>query len=83
MSDTSPAASTPVRLHLKRDEKLEIDWQDGTRCVYPLAYLRAMCPCAACKQVREGARGEPKTRLNVLPGNYAAPLQALHGELVG
>ena len=46
--------TTPVRLNLKRDEKLEIDWQDGRKCVYTLSYLRALCPCAQCKLVREG-----------------------------
>jgi len=50
--------TTPVRLNLKRDEKLEIDWQDGRKCVYTLSYLRALCPCAQCKLVREGREGQ-------------------------
>ncbi len=45
--------TTPVRLSLKRDEKLEIDWEDGRRSVYPIVYLRSMCPCAQCKMTRE------------------------------
>ena len=48
--------STPIRLNLKKDEKLEIDWQDGVRGVYSISYLRAMCPCAQCKLVREGEK---------------------------
>ena len=47
-------ATTPTRLKLKRDEKLEIDWQDGRRCVYTIGLLRSMCPCAGCKGTREG-----------------------------
>jgi len=89
--------TTPVRLSLKRDEKLEIDWQDGHRCVYPILYLRSMCPCAQCKLTREagreaaapasgGAAGGKKgggLHLTVLPGNYARPLTAVAAERVG
>ena len=88
MDPTTPQ-TTPTRLDLKRDEKLEIDWADGRACVYPLAYLRQLCPCAQCKIVREGQKsaGEPKetrrTSLTILPGNYAAPLSAVGAELVG
>ena len=66
--------STPIRLNLKKDEKLEIEWQDGLKSVYPLDLLRSMCPCALCRQVREEDKG-PKTRskLNLLPGNYSQP----------
>jgi DUF971 family protein len=80
---------TPTRLNLKRDEQLEIDWEDGRRCVYPISLLRSMCPCALCKQVREGEKPKPeepgkrKSLLTVLPGNYATPLQAVGAELVG
>jgi DUF971 family protein len=88
--------STPAKLNLKKDEKLEIDWRDGTRSTYPIAYLRSMCPCAVCKGVRGGYEGHPpaigaapdpippkRTSLNILPGNYAQPLSALSAELVG
>lgn len=87
--------TTPLRLNLKKDEKLEIDWHDGTRSMYPISYLRSMCPCASCKAVRGGYEGHPpaigtvapaapkKTSLNILPGNYAQPLAALKAELVG
>ena len=74
--------TTPIRLNLKRDEKLEIQWQDGHTCVYTLTYLRAMCPCAGCKIVR-AERETHKPLLNILPGNYAEPLHALAAELVG
>jgi DUF971 family protein len=88
--------ATPVKLNLKKDEKLEIEWRDGRRSTYPIAYLRSMCPCASCKAVRGGHEsGHPpaiaavpvdqpkRTSLTILPGNYAQPLSALKAELVG
>src|SRR3954470_8588028 len=54
MMDSVTPATTPTRLHLKKDERLEIDWADGRRCVYPVTYLRSMCPCAQCRTVRQG-----------------------------
>lgn len=76
--------TTPKRLNLKRDEKLEIEWSDGHACLYTIAYLRAMCPCAQCKIVREGEqKAKKKPLLTILPGNYAKPLTAVGAELVG
>jgi DUF971 family protein len=75
-------ANTPRKLDLKRDEKLEILWEDGSRTVYSLQLLRSMCPCAACKEIRAGQQ-EKKTRLTILPGNYAQPLTVVKAELVG
>lgn len=51
--------TTPTRLNLKKDEKLEIDWRDGRRCTYPISLLRSMCPCASCRGLREGHEGHP------------------------
>ena len=87
---TSPE-TTPARLHLKKDERLEIDWQDGLRSVYPLTYLRSMCPCALCKQVREGndphdispVAPRRKPLLTILPGNYSGAIRVVHAEMVG
>jgi DUF971 family protein len=74
--------TTPIRLDLKRDKQLEIDWQDGTKSVYSLSLLRTMCPCAQCRDQRdkEAAR---KTLLKILPGNFAGELSVVHAELVG
>jgi DUF971 family protein len=70
--------TTPSRLHLKKDEKLEIDWKDGEKAVYSLTTLRAMCPCAQCRTQRE-----QKSRLTLLPGNYSGQLTAISAEMVG
>ncbi len=74
---------TPIRLHLKKDEQLEIDWKDGHRCVYKISLLRSMCPCASCKTVRQGSSAAKKPLLTILPGNYSQPLSAVGAELVG
>jgi DUF971 family protein len=75
-------AITPKRLNLKKDEKLEVEWADGSRSVYPLSYLRTRCPCARCKIVRE-EQAQKKPLLQILPGNFAEPLRAVGAELVG
>ena len=72
----------PIKLNLKKDEKLEIDWADGRKSVYGISYLRSMCPCAQCKQLRQEQK-QRKSLLRVLPGNHSKPLAALHAELVG
>jgi DUF971 family protein len=76
--------TTPIRLDLKKDEKLEIDWEDGVRSVYTISYLRSMCPCAQCRTVREGEAGQKKKlSLRLLPGNWSQPIHATSAELVG
>jgi DUF971 family protein len=72
---------TPVKLDLKRDEKLEILWNDGRQSIYTLGLLRSMCPCAMCKEVRDQEKS--KSKLQILPGNYSKPLSVVHAELVG
>src|SRR5512140_3751625 len=74
--------TTPVKLNLKKDEKLEIEWADGHRCVYTISYLRTMCPCALCRSVRQEDKPK-KSLLTVLPGNFSQPLTAVSAELVG
>jgi DUF971 family protein len=72
---------TPTKLTLKRDQGLDVDWPDGQTSHYPLSYLRTMCPCAACKEVR--AAPKQKSSLAILPGNYSAPLTVKSAEKVG
>jgi DUF971 family protein len=72
----------PTRLDLKRDEKLDITWQDGRTCTYSLSLLRTMCPCAQCRVTRE-EQPKRKSPLTILPGNFAAPLTVVNAELVG
>jgi DUF971 family protein len=84
--------TTPTRLDLKKNEKLEIDWQDGVRSTYTLTLLRSMCPCASCKVVREQrdphdispqSAQKKKPLLTILPGNYVGQITVKHAEMVG
>lgn len=89
--------TTPLKINLKKDEKLEITWSDGKVCTYTISLLRTMCPCALCRNIREGDKGEKKPAaapaaepgkkrtmgLSVLPGNFTKPLAATGAELVG
>ena len=78
------SAAIPRNLDLKKDQQLTIDWQDGQRSVYPISLLRAMCPCAACKQERETQAATPvKRSLRVLSSNYTGPTTVVSAELVG
>ncbi len=82
---------TPVKIDLKKDERLLIEWADGRRSTYTISLLRSMCPCAQCKILRTGSDPHSllqpvasKTRsLNILPGNYTGQLSATNAQLVG
>jgi len=74
----------PSRLNLVRDKQLEITWEDGSEAVYSLSYLRSLCPCAQCKEVRQASdKPSNKRSLTILPGNYSQPLTVVKAELVG
>ena len=77
------ARITPIRLDLKKDEKLEIQWQDGHLSTYPVRYLRKHCPCATCKTFREEQASKPRTSLTVFSKPAEGPLAAMGAELVG
>jgi DUF971 family protein len=84
------ARTTPTRLDLKKEEKLDIDWQDGTHCTYSLSLLRTMCPCAQCRMVRDGSDPHdispaPKRKplLTILPGNFSEKITVKDAKLVG
>jgi DUF971 family protein len=75
-------ATTAQKIHLKKDEQLDVDFADGRHCTYTISYLRSMCPCALCKTVRE-EQSKRKTSLMILPGNYSGDLKATSAEMVG
>lgn len=74
------APPTPAKLSLERDRDLTVTWDDGTTAVYPITYLRARCPCASCKQLREQMT---KSRLTVLPDAPSGPITVVSAEMVG
>ncbi len=74
-------ADAPVKLDLKKDRGLTVEWADGTSSYYSIAYLRKMSPSAEMKQLREQLAANP---LTVLPSSPArGPLVAESAELVG
>lgn len=78
MSDTI----TPLKLDLKKTERLKITWIDGQVDEYPILYLRAKCPCANCKVLKEQQQSSPR-KLMVLPENYTSHPEVVSAELVG
>lgn len=59
---------TPVRLDLKKDRGLAVEWSDGSTSYYSIAYLRRMSPSADMKRLREEMARNP---LTVLPSSGA------------
>lgn len=61
-------------------QELRILWSDGVDSVYPVAFLRSRCPCAACCADRAK---QTRTLLPVLSGTQSKPAQAVGGHTVG
>jgi DUF971 family protein len=65
----------PSQIRASRSQAvLTIDWEDGHRSVYPLAGLRAACPCAECRGGHEGMGTTPTPAMMdrpLLPGQSA------------
>ena len=47
------ALEAPRNLDLKKDSGLTVEWADGSRVFYPIAYLRRMSPSAAARELRK------------------------------
>ena len=72
---------TPHSIDLERDKGLSIEWSDGSRSFYPIAYLRRMSPSAEMRDLRERMSKDP---LTVLPGGgRGGQLVAEDAEMVG
>lgn len=79
-----PCTPNPKRLTLKKDQQLEIQWQDGQVSIYPIAYLRQQCPCAQCRQQRaEQQAAKGKVRLQVLSRAPTGPVVITDAQRVG
>jgi len=95
----SSAPPRPVGIHLERNLKLIIRWNDGRESHYPLAYLRSKCPCATCRNAEPAATHEihapapggsaeesasPRNvSLSILPTNFDRRAMATGASLVG
>jgi DUF971 family protein len=72
-----PEGPSPSEVVLDRERSLTLAWPDGTTATFVLEELRAACPCAECRGLREQGRPVwPK------PGRHE-PIRAIDAELVG
>ena len=72
----------PVKIELRGEDRLLIEWDDGQRREYPFRELRESCPCATCREKR-AKPPEPSGLLRVLSSAEAQPLKILGMKPVG
>jgi DUF971 family protein len=72
----------PVKLALSPENRLLIEWSDGTRRSYSLRELRDWCPCATCREKRSQPAA-PAALLPVLSPAEARPLALVEMKPVG
>lgn len=48
-----PPGITPSDIDIQRDQAVVITFEDGVVCEFPVEALRAGCPCATCRGMRE------------------------------
>jgi len=66
-------ASTEIRDASLAEGAFQVEWGDGHHSALPLALLRAKCPCAACRTIREA----PPDPFRVLTASEAAAIPDL------
>ncbi|MFQ5916002.1 MAG: DUF971 domain-containing protein [Nitrospinota bacterium] len=79
-------ATRPIDIRVDKKRLLYVEWRDGHKSRFPLGYLRKICPCATCNDLRQKL-AEPKpqpaakgfTSLTVLPDS--APRAASSTEI--
>ena len=68
----------PEHIAISRSRGVRIDWRDGHRSDYALAWLRDHCPCAGCT----GAHGTPPQRMDLAASPFQMYTPALKMEAV-
>lgn len=85
--DDSALVPPPVRIDLKKDEGLTIEWADGVTSFYPILHLRRMSPSAEAREQRKELARNPLTVLKTSgaagTGAAGGALRAVSAELVG
>ena len=82
MASSQPKA---VRVNVTTGAGMEIDWADGHSSQYKFQYLRDVCPCATCDDLREksgASPGEPPKTANPLH-MYKDPARPTEASRVG
>jgi DUF971 family protein len=74
----------PVNFQRDGSSHLLIGWSDGQEFRYAAGKLRAMCPCATCREKETSKTSEgPNLNLPVLSAAEARPLTIEHMRPVG
>lgn len=85
MTSLTPLQKTPTNIEIDlKQSQVRIKWADGYQSVYSLDYLRQICPCASCNELRRNQdplrifKGNAVTKGELQPdhpvekvGNYA------------
>ncbi|HWG41540.1 MAG TPA: DUF971 domain-containing protein [Gemmataceae bacterium] len=79
MSASGSAPLMPVTLSKDGPDRLIIEWSDGHRGVYTWQHLRANCPCAGCRDLRE----KPPDPFRILKPEELVPLAPVRMPPVG
>jgi DUF971 family protein len=78
----NPSAPRPVKLQLRDQRELVIEWSDGRTRAISFGELRKRCPCATCREQRN-APPKPTGGLQVLSLAEARPLAVVSMKPVG
>ena len=75
----------PEHIAISKSKGITIDWKDGHRSQYTLAYLRDECPCATCTGAHgtEPQKSDYSKKPNELFPMYKPTLKMLRVEEVG
>lgn len=73
----------PVKIDLKKDRGLTIEWADGGTDYFSVPYLRRMSPSAEARELRAQLERNPLTVLPTVRGGTGQALTAVSAELVG
>lgn len=58
---SGPDPHRPKEIHLVGRYALGVDWLDNHGSIFPFDYLRAVCPCRACREAEAGGAPGPRT----------------------
>lgn len=80
----SSASHDPERIERVGETALKIRWSDGHESLYPWHLLRAVCPCAACRESGPVSPSPDIKPLELTPvGRYAMAIRWNDGHTTG